>query len=163
MTAYAYYDTELGLLMVACENDAVSCLQFADRRDHPDDPTPLSDQAAEQVRAYLTGGRKAFDLPLVLRGTDFQRAVWEQVRGIPYGQTRTYGEIAAGLDRPGSARAVGTAVARNPVWLAVPCHRVVGKDGRLTGYAGGLERKAFLLALEKAAPDEKEVSREEKL
>ena len=149
MTTYAYYDTELGLLMVACEDGAVTRMQFAQRQDSPNEPTPLSDKAAGQVRGYLSGGRKTFDLPLALRGTGFQRRVWEMVRSIPYGQTRTYGEIAAALGAPGSARAVGAAVARNPVWLAVPCHRVIGKDGGLTGYAGGLERKGFLLAMER--------------
>ena len=157
MTTYACYDTKLGPLLVGCENGAVICLRWTDRTDRAGDPTPLSDEAAAQVRAYLDGARRAFDLPLDLRGTDFQRSVWEAVRRIPYGQTRTYGEIATAAGRPGAARAAGAAVGRNPVWLAVPCHRVVGKDGALTGYAGGLARKEFLLALERGEKSPKRV------
>ncbi len=134
---------------MGCENGAVTGLRWVEKITCPSEPTPLADEAARQVRAYLAGQRREFDLPLAPRGTDFQRAVWEQVSAIPYGRTRTYGEIAAALGRPGSARAVGAAVGRNPIWLAIPCHRVVGKGGALTGYAGGLERKAFLLALER--------------
>ncbi len=149
MANYAGYDTILGLLLVGCENGAVTELRWVEEMTHPHEPTPLTDRAAARVRACLAGERRTLDLPLAPRGTDFQRAVWDLVRAIPYGETRTYGDLAAALGRPAAARAVGAAVGRNPLWLAIPCHRVVGKGGALTGYAGGLERKAFLLALER--------------
>jgi methylated-DNA-[protein]-cysteine S-methyltransferase len=102
-----------------------------------------------QLTEYLAGRRSAFDVALELRGTPFQRAVWSAVMAIPYGATATYGELAARLGRPGAARAVGHANAANPIAIVVPCHRVLGARGELTGYAYGVERKAWLLALER--------------
>jgi O-6-methylguanine DNA methyltransferase len=110
----------------------------------------ILEEAARQVVAYLERRTRAFDLPLDLRGTPFQQEVWAALRRIPYGQTRTYGEIALELERPRAAQAVGQAVGANPVALVVPCHRVVGSEGELRGYAYGLERKAELLRLEQA-------------
>ena len=149
METLACYETKLGLLLVACDGGAVTRLQWVEEMPRTNTPTPLSDEAAEQVRAWLDGARETFALPLAPRGTDFQRAVWRQVSAIPYGQTRSYSDIAAALGRPKAVRAVGAAIGRNPIWLAIPCHRVVGKNGALTGYAGGLERKRFLLDLER--------------
>ena len=149
METLACYETKLGLLLVACDGGAVTRLQWVEERPRPDEPTPLSDEAAEQVRQFLDGRRQSFDLPLAPRGTDFQRTVWQLVSAIPYGRTRSYSDIAAALGRPAAVRAVGAAIGRNPIWLAIPCHRVVGKGGALTGYAGGLARKAFLLELER--------------
>lgn len=108
------------------------------------------DAARAQLAEYFAGRRRAFTLALDLRGTPFERAVWQALRGIPYGATRTYGEVAAEVGRPGAARAVGMACHRNPVAVVVPCHRVVGRGGALVGYGGGLEVKAFLLELEGA-------------
>ena len=105
-------------------------------------------RAQEQIQSYLEGELPAFSLPLTLLGTAFQKLVWHQLLAIPYAETRSYGQIAQALGRPEASRAVGAAVARNPVSLIVPCHRVVGAGGKLTGYAGGLERKKKLLALE---------------
>ena len=110
--------------------------------------TPLLRAAREELLAYFAGERRDFDLPLAPAGTDFQRAVWEALRAIPYGQTRTYGEIAAAVGRPKAVRAVGQANHVNPLPIFIPCHRVVGKGGALTGYAGGLDLKRALLALE---------------
>ena len=110
--------------------------------------TPLLRAAREALLAYFAGERRSFDLPLDPAGTDFQRAVWEALRAIPYGQTRTYGEIAAAVGRPKAVRAVGQANHVNPLPIFIPCHRVVGKGGALTGYAGGLDLKGALLALE---------------
>ncbi|MCK0113714.1 methylated-DNA--[protein]-cysteine S-methyltransferase [Ornithinimicrobium sp. F0845] len=104
--------------------------------------------AATQLSAYFTGGRTEFDLPLAPRGTDFQRQVWALLLTIPYGTTSSYGELAARLGSPGASRAVGLANGRNPISIVVPCHRVVGSTGQLTGYGGGIERKRTLLALE---------------
>jgi methylated-DNA-[protein]-cysteine S-methyltransferase len=101
-----------------------------------------------QLDEYFDGRRRVFDLPLSLAGNPFERRVWEALREIPYGQTISYGALAAAVGNPGGARAVGVANARNPVAVIVPCHRVIGADGNLTGYGGGLERKRFLLDLE---------------
>ncbi|MEU8520151.1 methylated-DNA--[protein]-cysteine S-methyltransferase [Streptomyces sp. NBC_01216] len=111
------------------------------------------DEVIRQLDGYFAGERKEFDLPLRLVGTDFQLRVWELLRCIPYGETRTYGELAEELGNPGAARAVGLANGRNPVGIIVPCHRVVGAGGGLTGYGGGLDRKRRLLAFEAGADD----------
>jgi len=104
--------------------------------------------AAEQLAEYFAGERTVFDLPLAARGTPFQRAVWDALREIPYGETTSYGAIAARVGQPTAARAVGLANGRNPIGIVVPCHRVIGAGGTLVGYAGGLDRKRFLLSLE---------------
>ena len=113
------------------------------------DDTVAADAAA-QLGEYFAGVRTDFDLVLDPRGTDFQRRVWAALREIPYGATWTYGRLAAHLGAPGAARAVGLANGRNPLTIVVPCHRVVGASGALTGYAGGFDRKAWLLAHERA-------------
>jgi methylated-DNA-[protein]-cysteine S-methyltransferase len=107
------------------------------------------DEAACQLAGYFDGRRRAFDLPLALAGTAFQRQVWHALLGIGYGETVCYGQLAARVGRPAAARAAGLANARNPVSIIVPCHRVVGADGSLTGYGGGLDSKRRLLALER--------------
>jgi methylated-DNA-[protein]-cysteine S-methyltransferase len=108
------------------------------------------DDAAEQLAEYFAGTRTAFDLPLDLRGTAFQHAAWQALAEIPYGETRTYAEQAARIGRPAAVRAVGAANGRNPLSIVLPCHRVVGSDGALRGFAGGLDAKAALLAFERA-------------
>ncbi|MGW0822684.1 methylated-DNA--[protein]-cysteine S-methyltransferase [Streptomyces sp. NPDC002845] len=111
------------------------------------DDTPFA-EAEEQLEAYFAGELKEFTLELRLDGTPFQRGVWEQLRRIPYGETRSYGELAEALGNPAAARAVGLANGKNPVGIIVPCHRVVGANGSLTGYGGGLDRKKRLLDFE---------------
>jgi methylated-DNA-[protein]-cysteine S-methyltransferase len=106
---------------------------------------------AIQLEQYFAGERTDFELDLDLRGTEFERRVWDEVRAIPYGSTASYAEIAARIGRPGACRAVGRANARNPIAVVIPCHRVVGSDGSLTGYAGGIEMKRALLELEARA------------
>ena len=106
------------------------------------------DAVAAQLREYFSGERTAFDVELAPRGTSFQLAVWEALREIPYGETITYAELARRIGRPSAVRAVGAANGANPIPLIVPCHRVIGSNGTLTGYGGGIERKQFLLALE---------------
>jgi methylated-DNA-[protein]-cysteine S-methyltransferase len=118
--------------------------------DDPEAP-PLA-AAAAQLDEYFAGERRDFDLELDLRGTEFQRAVWDELLRIPYGETMSYGELARRLGRPERVRAVGAANGRNPVAIVVPCHRVIGADGSLTGYGGGLDRKRALLAVEGSAP-----------
>jgi O-6-methylguanine DNA methyltransferase len=110
--------------------------------------------AITQIQEYLEGKRVQFDLPLDLRGTAFQVAVWAALREIEYGETRTYGEVAVAIGRPSAVRAVGAANGANPVAIVVPCHRVVASGGKLGGYAGGLELKAHLLALERSVPSQ---------
>lgn len=119
---------------------------FGPRAESADDPTLTA--AADQLAGYFAGTRTAFDLPLAPVGNPFQRRVWDLLRQIPYGQTRSYGQLARRLGDVGLARAVGSANGANPLSIVVPCHRVVGTDGTLTGYAGGVARKRLLLDLE---------------
>ncbi|MEM7287091.1 MAG: methylated-DNA--[protein]-cysteine S-methyltransferase [Actinomycetota bacterium] len=116
-----------------------------DRPDHP-----VLSAVATQLGQYFAGERVSFDVPLDLRGTDFQVAVWRALADIPFGETSTYGDQAERIGRPKAARAVGAANSRNPVSIVLPCHRIVGKDGSLTGFAGGLDTKRFLLEHEQA-------------
>jgi methylated-DNA-[protein]-cysteine S-methyltransferase len=149
MTIHSLIDTPLGQVVLQGDGDALTGLAFAERtapRGDRDDAA-LAD-AAHQVREYFAGQRTTFELPLRLEGTEFERAVWAALVEIPYGHTRTYGELAVQVGHPTAARAVGAANGRNPVALIVPCHRVIGAGGALTGYAYGVERKRALLELE---------------
>ncbi len=110
----------------------------------PGDPSAFTDARA-QLDAYFAGELTSFDLPVKPEGTEFQQRVWKALQDIPFGETRSYGELAAGLGDPGASRAVGLANGRNPISIVIPCHRVIGADGSLTGYGGGIERKQFLL------------------
>ena len=148
MTRFAYYDCPFGILEIGCEDDAIVSLRCKETFEHPHDPTPLSERAAGQLAEYFKGRRTDFDFPLTPAGTVFQKAVWQALREIPYGEVRSYGQIAASAGRPQAARAVGGACNRNPIWILIPCHRVVGTRGSLTGYAGGLSMKQTLLNLE---------------
>ena len=112
---------------------------------------PILTECARQLYEYFEEGRRKFDLPLDAAGTPWQKSVWAALCEIPYGSTATYGRIAAKLGAPNASRAVGAANGRNPIWIIVPCHRVVGADGMLTGYAGGLTRKQWLLDLERSS------------
>ena len=148
-------DTPLGPMTAVSQGDALTALTFGERLPPGCalERTPLIANAAAQLGEYFAGKRQAFDLPLQPRGTAFQQTVWQALQQIPYGQTRSYGQIAAALGRPNASRAVGMAVGRNPVSLFVPCHRVLGSQGQLTGYGGGLERKTALLHLEQSQAD----------
>ncbi|HEY4069090.1 MAG TPA: methylated-DNA--[protein]-cysteine S-methyltransferase [Burkholderiaceae bacterium] len=154
-TAQTTIDTPLGPMLLARSEKGLAGIWFAGQKHHPapleaerrpDDP--LLRRVADQLQAYFDGASLEFDVPLDLHGTAFQRRVWDALLAIPVGQTRSYGEIAAALGAPAAVRAVGGAVGRNPVTLIVPCHRVIGSDGSLTGYAGGIERKTALLTIE---------------
>ena len=154
----ATLDSPLGPMRVAASPQGVCGVWFEGQRHQPDPsawPTvadhPLLQQAMLQVTQYFAGQRRQFDLPLDLSaGTPFQQAVWRALQSLAFGQTCSYSALSAQLGRPTAVRAVSSAVARNPVSLIVPCHRVLGTNGDLTGYAGGLERKAALLKLEGA-------------
>jgi methylated-DNA-[protein]-cysteine S-methyltransferase len=167
---YDIIDTPLGPLFAGGSNRGVHRIDFL--RDHRNGHAGRFDEAywvraleadagepavrdasaaaavTRQLREYFAGTRVAFDLPLAPVGTPWQRAVWDTLLAIPFGETATYGELAARLGRPSAARAAGASVGRNPLAIVVPCHRVVGANGALTGYAGGIERKRWLLDLE---------------
>ena len=152
-----HHPSRLGPMVLARHGDALCGVWFADQRHFPPTPQwqelthdPVLEQAAEQIDAYLAGKRTAFTLPLSLHlGTAFQQSVWKALLGIACGQTLSYTALAQRLGQPRAVRAVAAAVGRNPLSLVVPCHRVLGADGSLTGYAGGLARKAALLQLER--------------
>ena len=148
-----YWNSPLGPLCLTQEEGSLVSLQFcpAVPQDIPG-PTPLLAEAQRQLEEYFAGARTSFDLPLAPHGTSFQQAVWGALLDIPYGETRSYGQIAAAVGRPKASRAVGGACHCNPIAIIVPCHRVVGASGSLTGYAGGLDLKAALLALEQKNP-----------
>ena len=151
-TAWRRFETPLGVMRVEEDAQGITSLRFVDgpldEIGSSADGRWLADAEA-QVREYFAGARRSFDLPLSLSGSDFQRRVWRALMDIPFGETRSYGDVAEALGKPGAARAVGMANNTNPVLIVVPCHRVVGSSGRLTGYAGGLERKRSLLELER--------------
>lgn len=140
-----------GVREVRWEGGAVSA-------NGPGEPRAVAhlEQAVDQIQEYFQGARQAFDLALDLQGTEFQRLVWQELVRIPCGEVRTYGDIARALGRPAAARAVGAATGRNPAPLIVPCHRVVGASGALTGFAGGLEAKRLLLAHEARVAGQRE-------
>jgi methylated-DNA-[protein]-cysteine S-methyltransferase len=141
-------ETPIGPLTLEASEQGLSAIRFPGAQATGDrDPEALG-AAAAQLREYFAGQRTAFDLELDLVGTPLQRAVWERLQAIPYGETVTYTELAHAVGRPNAVRAVAAAVGRTPVPVVVPCHRVVGMNGSLTGYAGGLERKRALLDLE---------------
>ena len=163
MTVHASHATPIGSLLLVGERDDASGVRLSGvymeqhRHGPAVDPAWAEDHGAfgdvaRQLDEYFAGTRATFDLPLAPAGTPFQRRVWAELARVPHGTTVTYGELARRVGRPGASRAVGAAVGRNPISIVVPCHRVVGADGTLTGYAGGVGRKAFLLALEGVAP-----------
>ena len=147
-------DSPVGLLTLAGRDNRLMHLRMVDQTYEPSregwvsDPTAFPD-AVEQLGAYFAGDLTTFDLDLDLVGTSFQRRVWEALTTIPYGETRSYGEIAQQINAPGAFRAVGLANGHNPIGIIVPCHRVIGSNGSLTGYGGGIERKRMLLGMEK--------------
>jgi methylated-DNA-[protein]-cysteine S-methyltransferase len=154
---YCFTPSSLGNVLLVANGDALCGVYFDDQKYLPPiDPAWEEDDRSEVLRAarreldqYFAGSRKVFDLPLAPNGTSFQRAVWNAIAQVPWGKTLTYAELASRAGHPGSARAAGAATGRNPLSIIVPCHRIVGSDGSLTGYAGGLDRKQKLLALER--------------
>jgi methylated-DNA-[protein]-cysteine S-methyltransferase len=157
-TAQATIATPLGKLLLARTARGLAGAWFEAQKHHPgalaapvDARDALLRDAAAQLAAYFAGHATRFDVPLDLRGTDFQRAVWQALLRIGAGETRSYREVAQAVGSASAVRAVGAAIGKNPLSIVVPCHRVVGSDGALTGYAGGVERKRALLVLEGAA------------
>jgi methylated-DNA-[protein]-cysteine S-methyltransferase len=156
MNRYTYVESPIGRLLLAADGQFLTALYM----DVPDRPVPgltawsedasvwPLPEATRQLAQYFAGQRRDFDLPLRLEGTVFQRRVWQTLNEIPYGVTWSYGELAKRIEQPSASRAVGLANGRNPISIVVPCHRVIGTNGTLTGYGGGLERKRWLLAHE---------------
>ena len=138
--------SDKGLVAILWENDDPKRVRLGDSREEKEHPILV--KAARQLDEYFAGKRSSFSVPLDMRGTQFQKSVWEALLRIPFGEKRSYSELARGLGNAQAARAVGAANGRNPISIIVPCHRVVGSTGQLTGFAGGLETKACLLELE---------------
>ncbi|SFW82069.1 methylated-DNA--[protein]-cysteine S-methyltransferase [Amycolatopsis australiensis] len=158
MRSHTIVDSPCGPLTLVAEGAALCGLYMHEQRHRPAEPTFGSRGAGEvfeaaeaQLAEYFAGRRREFDLPLAFRGTPFQRSVWAALLDIPYGETASYGELARLLGNPAASRAVGLANGKNPISIIVPCHRVVGSTGALTGYGGGLERKRYLLDFERGA------------
>jgi methylated-DNA-[protein]-cysteine S-methyltransferase len=145
------FASPVGPLLLVASDTALVGIYFEHHKHPPAQVGTIAqqhavlDRAAQQLNEFFDGSRRTFDLPLAPSGTEFQQAVWAQLREIPFGNTRSYGDIATQLERPGASRAVGAANGRNPLSIVVPCHRVVGSNGALTGYAGGEEAKRWLL------------------
>ena len=146
---YQYsYETELGSVTIVEEDGALLAITTHRTYEGVRLETPLIKEAYKQLSEYLIGERKNFDLPIRLQGTDFQQQVWKALCDIPYGETRSYKQIAEAIGNPKAVRAVGMANNRNPLLIVVPCHRVIGANGKLVGYAAGMDKKEFLLKLE---------------
>jgi methylated-DNA-[protein]-cysteine S-methyltransferase len=145
MNYYGFYESPIGWIEMKGSEDEILSLSFIDQPRSEFVTSPVLEAAIRQLSEYFMGPRCAFDLPLALHGTSFQCRVWEQLMTLPYGRVATYQEIAQAIGRPQAVRAVGAANARNPISIIVPCHRVIGSDGSLTGYGGGIWRKEWLL------------------
>jgi methylated-DNA-[protein]-cysteine S-methyltransferase len=160
MNAFCYVDSPIGRLMLTTDGTALTGLYMNLYRNKPTKLPTLSDDwvqnatidplpaAARQLKEYFAGKRREFNLPLRMQGTEFQQRVWRELTKIPFGETRSYGELAKLLNIPNGSRAVGLANGRNPIAVIVPCHRVIGADGSLTGFGGGIDRKEWLLSHE---------------
>ena len=147
----AVYRTPLGPMLLEAEGEVLLSLRIGEDSGFRNSPTSFTDGVFRQVMEYLDGERRRFRVPYVLEGTPFQRGILSAAAAIPYGHVSTYGEVARAAGFPGACRAAGNALGRNPLWLIIPCHRVVGAGGKTGGYAGGTAMKKTLLALEAAA------------
>ncbi len=151
MEATAIYHTEVGNIAISCNNKGITVIKKIEGALTCDygEGTLLTNRAYEQLCEYLNGKRKLFDLPLDPQGTDFQKKVWQALCDIPYGETRSYKQVATAIGNEKASRAVGLSNNRNPIMMVIPCHRVIGSSGKLVGYAGGLNMKKQLLSMEK--------------
>lgn len=146
---FAIYDFPFGLIKIGYQRDVLVLLKKIEKAYDYGQKTEFSDLVYGQIMEYLKGKRVSFDFSYELRGTDFQKKVWKELLNIPYGETRTYKEVATFIGNPKASRAVGNANNKNPIMIVVPCHRVIGSNGKISGYAGGLDMKKELLDLEK--------------
>ncbi|WP_394149979.1 methylated-DNA--[protein]-cysteine S-methyltransferase [Vibrio maritimus] len=157
MNYYTILESDLGPITIQASDEGLLGIWFEQHTTLPSElghyqpEHPVLSDAATQLTEYLSGTRQQFSLPLAAKGTEFQSKVWEVLCSIPYGESISYQELANRVGNPKAVRAVGTANGRNPISIVVPCHRVIGKDGKLTGYAGGVERKLKLLELESSS------------
>ena len=142
---YGYYNSPIGILEIISSEDAILSVMFVDEEKQTDVTNPMLEKAIAQIDEYFKGKRKEFDLKVSFEGTDFQKKVWKELMNIPYGKTLSYKEMAINIDNEKAVRAVGSANSKNIISIIVPCHRVIGANGTLTGYAGGLHRKQWLL------------------
>jgi len=151
MTYSTYMESPVGLLLLEADEEGLQRVAFAEGKGKVGQAIrlPALQDAVTQLKAYFAGDLRHFDLPLKLAGTPFQLAVWRALQDIPYGETTSYGELARRVGTPKGSRAVGLANGANPIAIVVPCHRVIGSNGKLTGYGGGLDNKQTLLALER--------------
>jgi len=146
MSIITYYHSPLGWIEIQVSHDAVTSLVFCDeRKNDVCNDSPILAECVRQLDEYFNGQRICFDIPIHQEGTKFQQSVWNVLTGIPFGKTVSYGDVARMLNHPKSVRAVGAANGKNKIWIIIPCHRVIGANGSLTGYAGGIERKKWLL------------------
>lgn len=150
--SFSIIKTPIGLLKITANDEVIISIKPATSEKtkiESEDSNKLVEKCVKELKEYFSGKRTMFDLPLANEGTDFQKQVWQTLRKIPYGETRTYGEVAEMMGKPKAARAIGMANHNNPILIVTPCHRVIGADGSLTGYAAGVENKKYLLELEK--------------
>ncbi len=151
MQGFAIYENQFGFFKIAYEGEQIVFFKKLHDTDIKDfgTKTPLTENVYTQLCEYIAGKRKTFDVPYKFYGTEFQKKVWNALCDIPYGETRSYKDIAVAVGNPKASRAIGLANNKNPITVIVPCHRVIGSSGKLVGYAGGLEMKEFLLNMEK--------------
>ena len=151
MKSIFYYDTDIGKISIAENDGFITHVLFGNEKlnDITVEETPLIKEAHKQIEEYLKGQRSLFDLPLAPSGTEFQKRVWNALKNIPYGKTASYKDIAIEAGNEKASRAVGMANNKNPISIIIPCHRVIGQNGKLVGYGGGIEIKEYLLRLEK--------------
>ncbi len=164
---YAYFDSPIGPLLIVGDAQAITRISFPEKNGKPALPEAgwaesakgVMAEAILQLREYFAGRRREFDLPLAPHGTEFQKSVWRRLQEIPYGVTISYGELAKRVGNPKASRAVGAANGKNPLPIVVPCHRVIGSNGKLVGFGGGLPVKEILLEIERKASHENVVAR----
>lgn len=150
MNAFSYLDTPLGCLEIIANQEALTRVAFVEGSNVGKQSNDITNAAKAQLGEYFRGKRQRFELPLAPEGTAFQQRVWQTLMSIGFGQTASYHDVAHLIDNPNAVRAVGAANGKNPIAIIIPCHRIIGKNGTLTGYAGGLTRKQWLLNLESA-------------
>lgn len=154
---YSHLKTPVGWLQIEATDTAITAVRFIDSAEGHRPENELSQAGKAQLAAWFRRERTDFELPLAPEGTEFQRAAWKALQRIPFGETRYYAQQADLIGRPSAVRAVGAANGANPIAIVVPCHRVIGKNGSLTGYAGGLERKQWLLAFEQSVAPQADI------
>ena len=148
MAHIGIYPCPFGFFRIVEEDDKVIVIDVIKEKEGEESPSPVTDKAAQELAEYLSGSRQVFTIPYEFRGTSFQLQVWRELAKVPYGTTTTYKKLAEAIGRPGAYHAVGGAVGKNPLSILIPCHRVIGTNGSLTGYGWGLPMKEYLLKLE---------------